>query len=598
MSRAKSLLKNAKRIADCKTPDIIQEPSQDILQRLKDYRANSVLKYSSPVKIGQKVIKLQTQVPSSRSYRPASSPYNEGLLGVKANEKPSHRSNKLSHDLYHQEKSVERLYKGSRILSGNLINFSDDKTESLIEKTTDSEILEFMNSIRVLYPMRFDLELNYEVIKGGPMQDQHTMLGDYYSLKEKLDNLLSNSSDNLKDLSTKQFLNLLLEYNRILRHVLLSLKLNNNDDEATIVEMLWRVIIKLIDNSLILYEQSIIDVRTQMKENVKKITADYQKKLKTLENDSKNKIHELEKKIDNLQETVKNLNSVISAKDKSIQIRDERMNELMEGVNRDKSCIEMTRILKKLDAYISETEDQQHKQVAALSGISHVMSLAENFDNKPISSVKLIQSDLSLPFSPYPELEFPIISKNLFYGLGKCEKIMNKESVLVYLNSCLDECAGDELFIDKLGVHLVEKLNEKVDLNNVLYNIGRVLLVPDCIKTNFFARILGFPCKLFRPFELVLLKINQCLFSVDGKNSEGFLPLYKVIELFFTILPGHQVQVQNLISKLNYHVDFQIDLNIKTWVLICRFYYAFEKTKKPLKFHLEALDSKKEGVSN
>lgn len=597
MSRAKSLLKNAKRIADCKTPDILQEPSQDILQRLKDYRASSVLKHSSPVKLGQKIMKIQGQAPSSRSYRPASSPYNEGMLGVKSSEKPTHRSNNLSRDLYYQEKSVERLYKGSRILADNLVQFSENKSEMLIQRTTSGEILEYMNSIRVLYPLRFDLELNYEVVKGDSKIDQHTMLGDYYSLKEKIDTLLNKSQDNIKDLSSKEFLAILQDYNRVLRHVLLNLKLNNHDDEATIIEMLWRVIIKLIDNALILHEQIVIDLSNKMREKVKKVTNEYQDKLNKLENESKAQIDDLEKKIQKLQETVKNLNSTILTKDKNIQERDERMNELMEGTNRDKSCIEMTRILKKLDAYISETEDQQHKQVAALSGISHVMSLAENFDNKPKSSVKNIQSDLSLPINPFPELTIPILSRNLFYSLQPAQKILDKERVLAYLNSCLDECGGDELFIDKLGVQLVEKIGVKSDLENVLSNIGRILLAPDCTKTRFFSRILGFPMKLYRPFELCLLKINQCLFGIDGKNNEGLLPLNKVIELFLSILPGHQVQVQNLISKLNYFIDFQIDLKLQTWVLICRFYYAFEKTKKPLKFHMEALDSKKEGVS-
>ena len=597
MSRAKSLLKNAKRIADCKTPDILQDPSQDILQRLKDYRASSVLKHSSPVKLGQKIMKIHGQVPSSRSYRPASCQLDGGMAGVKSSEKPTHRSNNLSRDLYYQEKSVERLYKGSRILSENLVHFSDNRSEMLIQRTTSSEILEYMNSIRVLYPMRFDLELNYEVVKGDSKIDQHTMLGDYYSLKEKIDTLLTKSQDNIKDLSSHEFLTVLQEYNRVLRHVLLGLKLNSHDDEATIIEMLWRVIIKLIDNALILHEQIVIDLSNKMREKVKKVTGEFQEKLKKLEISSKTQIDELENKVQRLQETVKTLNSTILTKEKNIQERDERMNELMEGTNRDKSCIEMTRILKKLDAYISETEDQQHKQVAALSGISHVMSLAENFDNKPKSSVKIIQSDLSLPFNPFPELAFPVLSKNLFYSLRPAQKILDKESVLGYLNSCLDECGGDELFIDKLGVQLVDKLGAKSDLENFLSNLGRVLLAPDCTKTKFFSRILGFPMKLYRPFELCLLKINQCLLGIEGKNNEGRLPLFKVIELFSNILPGHQTQVQNLISKLSYYIDFQIDLKLQTWVLICRFYYAFERTKKPLKFHLEALDSKKEGVS-
>src|SRR5574343_1491508 len=101
MSRGKSLLKNAQRLVECKTPDLFPEPGQDLLQKLRDYRTSSVLKYSSPVKIITKVSsKLKEKYPSSRSCRPSSSPYNEALLYSRSIEKPSHRSNKPSQDIY------------------------------------------------------------------------------------------------------------------------------------------------------------------------------------------------------------------------------------------------------------------------------------------------------------------------------------------------------------------------------------------------------------------------------------------------------------------------------------------------------------------
>jgi hypothetical protein len=601
MSRPKSLLKNAQRIAECKTPDLMQEPGQDILQKLRDYRASSVLKYSSPVKVASKgLTKLNEKVPSSRSYRPASSPYGEPSVVTRSGERPGHRSKKLSQDLYYQEKSVERLYKGSRILSGNLFNLNEGSSEKLdmANQTSTNEIQDFLQSIRILYPLRFDLELNYEVIKGKNIQSQHNMMGDFYSLKEKIDDLLRTSPDELKDLSSGEFLKILQEYNRVIRHVLLGLKVNENDDEASILEMLWRIIVKLIDNALIMHEQIVIDLTKKMKEKVKEIDIDAKEKVRKLQNELNFQREEADKKIEKMSETIKLLSSNLSNKEQMIHERDERMNELLEGTNRDKSCIEMTRILKKLDAYISETEDQQHKQVAALSGISHVMSLAENFDGKPESSLTLVQTDVTLPDNRFPELKVPILSKNLFYSLGEPDNLVSRDLVMQYLMATLEDCNGDEVFLVQFGRFLVDRLPSKSEILNFMKKTGQVLLHPTCQKSKFFSRLFGFPHKLFKNFELVLLKISSCLGSIEGKTSNNHIPLFKAIETLQSILPNHQLQVQSILSRLTYTCEVPSDIKKNTWVLVSRFYFAFEKTKKPLKFHLDSLDSKREGFSN
>lgn len=467
----------------------------------------------------------------------------------------------------------------------------------LTSKTSPKDFQDYLQSIRILYPLRFDLELNYEVIQDKNLANQHNMLGDFYSLKENIEDLMKKSPDELKDLSSGEFTGILQDYNRVIRHVLLGLKNNQNHDEAAILEMIWRIIVKLLDNALVMHEQIVIDLTEKMKEKIKIIQKDAKDRIRRLEIENRFQKEEFEKKIEKLTENIKSLNLSIQNKDTYIHERDERMNELLEGTNRDKSCIEMTRILKKLNAYISETEDQQHKQVAALSGISHVMSLAENFDNKPESSSSQIQTDVTLPYSPYPELKSPILSKNLFYPLGPATVPLSKETLIQVLLDSLSDCTGEELFLTRLGRTLVDRYSSKAEILNFLQNLGKILISPDCHKTKLFSKLLGFPNKLFKDFELVLLKLSSCLAGVDGRTSSNFLPFFRVIELFQIILPNHQVQVQNLMSRVNFVADVPGEVKRNVWILICRFYFAFEKTKKPLKFHLESLDGKKEGFS-
>jgi hypothetical protein len=617
MSRAKSLLKNAQRIGDCKTPDLNQEPSQDLLKRLQEYRANSFSKYASPLRNlsekqrthGQNLTKIAVnaaKIGSSRHYRPCTSPYPENILAaVKMIEKPVHKPNKSNIDQYYQEKSNDRLYRGARMLLGKgKSEVPDGETieksgEVMFTETASIEFHEFLDSIRMLYQLRFDLELNYDIVRGDAVVNQHTMLGDYFSLEEKLTELLQTGADSMKTINSAEILKVIQEYNRIVRHILMSLKLKTQNNEATLVEMLWRIVIKLFDNALILHEQSLFDLTEMAKTKTKNTIKEYKEKMSFQLNEFQVTKDDLEKKIDRLQEQVKNLQFAIADKDKYIHDRDKRMNELLEATNRDKSCLEMTRILKKLNNYISETEDQQHKQAAALSGISHVMSLAEKFDGKPETDVKETQTELSLPFNPFPELEKPRLSKSFFYDLyDKAGKSIESAFAIQYLDMALDECAGEEVFIRKYAVVLMRTFTSKADLLRHVKAAGELVIKDSSIKCRLLYRLIGLPKPLDASFEMGLLKISSCLNNIEGKSVDGLLPLHKVIEVFQLILPAYQTQLQNLLSILTCSTSFPIEIKKNLWVLLARFYFALEKTKKPLKFHLDAMDAKKEGISN
>ena len=124
------------------------------------------------------------------------------------------------------------------------------------------------------------------------------------------------------------------------------------------------------------------------------------------------------------------------------------------------------------------------------------------------------------------------------------------------------------------------------------------MLKPGCIKSTLFSILLRFQESIPIEFELSLLKINQCLLGIDNKNTEGFLPLNKIIEVLQLIMPATKEKVEKIISDMNYQINFNIDINRNIWVLLSRFYFALEKTKKPLKFHLDSMDTKKESISN
>lgn len=610
MSRTKSLLRNAQRIGDSKTPDINQEPTQDLLQKLKDYRSSS--KYTSPQKALSKHI--TTPLPnkhnssyqkiSSRSSRPCTSPYPENLANSnKPLENPGHRANKHSHDLYYQDRSNDRLYRGARVLIGkttqeNLTARGNYKDLShFFTSEEKAEFEEFLDSIQLLYPLRFDLELNFELVRGEVTSLQHTMAGDYYSLKEKIEGLLKEQEETMKAITSSEIVKLFQEHNRIVRHVLLGLKLKGDGNEATIVEMLWRIIVKLFDNALVVHERGINEMAEMAKIKSRNILKEYSEKLKFLGEANESTKEDYEKRIEKYQEQIKLLQVTLQAKEKAIALKDEKMADLLEIGNRDKSCIEMSRVLKKLNTYIGETEDQQYKQVAALSDIEYVMKMAETFDSKQECASKLTQTDWSIPDSRFPEFIYPKVSGNYFYPLYRPCPDIDFNVVIRNLKRALDECDGEQQFYKQYGEYLIKNYNRQ-DTEDHLVATAWCLLQNKSVQTSFFSVLLRFQVPISMQFELGLLKINQILISIDNKSAEGYLPLNKTIEALQSAMPSNKDQIERLISSLAFHVSGQIDLKVSLWVLICRFYFALEKTKKPLKFHLEQLDTKKENISN
>ena len=615
MSRTKSLLRNAQRIGNCHTPDLSQEPSQDLLKKLKEYRANSITKYSSPQKpSGSKAMIISPspsknsssyQIMSSRTSRPCTSPYPDTLLRVsnKIAEKPSHQPNKHSHDSSYQERSNDRLYRGARVVIGRpnpegLLEKSERKEVSRhFDREEEMEFADFLDSIRFLYPLRFDLELNFEVIRGEMQVHQNNMLGDYYSLRERIEGLLKSESENMKDITSGEIVKVLQEYNRIVRHILLGLKLKEQDNEAAIVEMLWRVIVKLFDNALILHERNSNDLIDMSKTKAKNLIKDFKEKLTFSEERYVTARDDYEKRIEKYQEQVKSLQSALSIKEKALAERDERMADLLEVGSRDKSCLEMSRVLKKLNVYISETEDQQYKQVAALSGIEHVMKLAQTFDDKEESTVTETQTEWSLPNNSFPEYAEPKISFNYFHALFRpCPDI---EKNLIIRNCCqaLDESDGEQQFYKQYGEHLIKNYS-KTDIENMLVATAWCVLKPDCVKTSLFAALLRFQDSVSVEFELALLKINQVLLGIENKHTDGMLPLNKVIEMLQLLMPSNKEQVETLLSAITCHTYFPIEIKRNIWIGLARLYFALEKTKKPMKFHIDSLDTKKEGISN
>ena len=606
MSTSKSLLRNNQRLGDRNTP----ERSQDLLIKLKEYRVNSASKCASPLKYHSKtksIISKPVPYQQNSSYRfinpsktnrkiPSKCPDNL-LEVVKMIEKPIQTWDKLSPQLYYQEKSDDRLYRGGKITKAKTKeNPSEIKNESnaddhLFTKQQNFEFQEFLYSIHELYPLRFDLELNYQVIQEEVKESQHTMLSDYFLLHEKIENFLTFEAESIKTISSSEFVKILQDYNRIIRHILLRFKLKKEDNEAMLIEMLWRIIVKIFDNALIIHEKNILDLVEMSKIKTKNTIFEFTEKLKISEELFIKTKDDYEKIIKNYQEKISDLQASLAIKEKYITEHDAQIADLVEIINYKNSETGISKNAKDLDGCIDEIDDHQYKQSIRLPKLF----IPDIINEKQGILLKETQTDLSLPNNPFPEYKLPKLSDNYFYKLYKPCSNLNTESVLQNCCKALDECSGEQQFYKQYGDYLIRKY-KKNEIEEQLLATAWKLLEPNCIKSRLFSILLRFQEPISIEFELSLLKINQSLVKVTGKNKEGMLPLYKVIEGFQLFMPNSKEKIEKILSQLTYYIYSKIDINKNIWILLSRLNFALEKSKKSLKFHLELIDSKKEYI--
>lgn len=232
----------------------------DLLSQLSTYKAMNRTRHTSPNKSEfsysaspqKREIRSSFEYKSDSQYRATTAPYNYSILRAARLVEmtpPDHNVSKNSS----QDKSNERLYRGARVQLRTNSKERDSPLFKLADVVSDSketefetelilkekkECSQFVDSLNFMKDLRFDLELNFDIVRGKDENNDTKMLGNYFNLEEKLKNYDSLSIKNMKKYKDEDFVMMLRDYNRILRDTLRALKGKNADDEAIMVEML------------------------------------------------------------------------------------------------------------------------------------------------------------------------------------------------------------------------------------------------------------------------------------------------------------------------------------------------------------------------
>ncbi|CAG9324731.1 unnamed protein product [Blepharisma stoltei] len=606
-SSKKSFIKHAKNLSQ---QSYMESEQIDIVSQFRNYRNQKSKSSISPAKIGS-----YSQSPGKSpgheifhypfppsSARPTSNSRQGALISAKSQD--LHVMRPHGSAAYSTDRNINTVSRSHRYYNrqGKSEDFSIIKlndaspTKSFIQeiefsKLDEDEYRVFLESFSHLHALKFDLELNWEISNGKEcIPPDKGNMGTYYILKDKIQNYKELGLKSMKNYKSEELIEILKEYSRICRDIFRGIKVKgNSNNEVMMLEMLWRLMLKLLDTLMRMHEESINAVVECTRARVRVLSDEHLKYTQQLQSDYERTIAKLTAEINSKTNTIK-----VLTKDKTellgiVANRDQRIAELTEMDKQEASCIEMNRMLSKLNTYITEAESEQLKQVVTLNNISSIMTIAEILGKSPEILEKEIQTAWSIKdFAIFPEIDPPAISLHPFakisFPQADIPASFNIPESHLLFQSVLDKGNGDNDFCFEVLYELIDRFSKSDEVSFNTVEIVKILSSQKDYKSRLFLKMMGIPHHTSIQCQTFVLKINQ-MFRIYQEDNH-LLSLGHLYEFLNTNLNNCRHSCENILSRIEYicpesAASLPIDTSIL--ILLCRLEVSIENSGKSLK---------------
>lgn len=516
-----------------------------------------------------------------------------------------------------QDISVRRLFRGSRDAGMKVENDNllfqlaeiecEDKATDLHIESIEKEVRTFQNyfeSLKYLNCLKFELELNFDLARGKNVQYcESDELGVLYILQDKLE-MLINKKSKANKLSTKEDIaKEFHEYTKVIRDILRRVRSKGAENEAVLLEVLWRLIIKVVDKGLCKFVQ-----RTQLLIENNRVAASRVKRkfMEDYENLQYTKdeiIAEKDREIAQLKTQNVEFKKEVSHLKKLVLEKEIKIAEITELDGRVQAVNDMQNVMRRLTKYIDETETEQQKQAATLNSLSHIMSAVQEFDKKPDTASLECQTDVTIEYVDLPELKEPLLSIHPFYWAGRSESDSDSMSLLMKI---YDDWKGECSFVNKVFEFLMTYHPRKViarkikGISHFLYSIrdtdiGMMFMT----LTEFYGKL---PLQAHQVIGKLKMRLNHHLISLPVAMDVTRAALDKeagsVLLSKLRLKTGHlkETSLPELIE--DERLRGEQSLQEKVSFLLLKLAVTLFKSKKNFKAIIEAGDVLKENISN
>lgn len=478
---------------------------------------------------------------------------------------------------FKKARSINRLHRGLQVrhstppeLKGNPLhtfgNVNDSEhnlrvSMSQLDKER-TELADFTDTLACMQEVKFDLELNHEIARGTQSISPSSLgIGSFYKITEKVREISAYTAigDELFVLELKS----LTEH---FREILRCLRAASMTNEAIILDLFWRGVVKLADTAIVSHKQELVDVQQEAEDSRSSLTQEHLKAAQDLKNATEAESLGHLDTINKLQEKLRALHVEKRELEAKLIEREYELSRVTRLDVREDSVRDMNSLIKKLNSFIKDSENESYRQSITLKNISEIMTLTEQLDDKAPVVQSETQTNWSIRDITFPLLPMPLVSIHPFHFFEgvEAERPVTERELTALLESVITRSSGlkpiwREMLDAIEGINPVEIWHQLQSLPTssaklMLKLLGKDGLMPKQL-TVYLARIV-------RQFELVS----------KGENSLG---LGTVSDLIASMLPKHNAEC--LVSLLVIENEALSPIDI----LLMRFVLAVEKTRKP-----------------
>lgn len=560
-----------------------KNPDEDVLVKLRQYRRLRS-KFASSVKESFSAVGEKNGFSASR---PSSANQTNKIFSALKSQELSPL--KLNSNLIQLEQSVDRLYRGSRPTNKS-IDLQNTPLFQLAEvisedkqKETEDKIMEndkemnknLLTNLVYLSSLQFELGLNREIVRNKELSPPEKPLGIFYTLQEKMVSKLDINS--IKDCKLDYVTKELKGFSRLFRDILRGIASKNCEEEGIMIEMLWTILMKFIDDCISIHEYSLNSVIESTRSHLRFISEDYKKKFRSFNDASDTKISELEKEISELNNKILILTKEKTEVTKNLNDKSRILTELTEIESQEKACVELRSLLVRLSSYITESETEQTKQASTLNRLSFMIKTSDLLQKKPDFFSIETQTVWEISESYLEELNKPIVSRYpLFSILIKNVKVPPKLNAISLCNNALENCDGQLSYFKELLIFLMSLYKEKDNIIEATRGIYYQLLQTKTPASQFYLGLLNHSQPCYLKIEQTIFKLNL-LFIKKFEDTPVTIP--KFLEFLYTYLNEEKEFCEEVLEIACKVQGFKDVYN----VLLYRFQLAVEKLGKGFK---------------
>mmetsp|Transcript_9814 Transcript_9814/g.19316 ORF Transcript_9814/g.19316 Transcript_9814/m.19316 type:complete len:751 (-) Transcript_9814:2139-4391(-) len=478
---------------------------------------------------------------------------------------------------FKKARSINRLHRGLQVrqgtppeLQGNPLhtygNISDsDHTMRVSQTQLDrerNELDDFTSTLQCKQEIKFELELNHSIVRTSHTVNPSNLgLGSFYKINEKVREISTYSS-----IDSEAFILELKSMTEHLREVLRSLKFNSMSNEAVILDIFWRGVVKLGDTIVKTHAEELLRFKEEAEHSKQSIAYRHLKATEDFKQSTEEESAKLIEKISKLQAKLHAIQLEKREIEGKLIEREYELSRVTHLDVREDSVRDMNSLIKKLNTFIKDSESESYRQAVTLKSISDIMTLAEKLDDKVPLALAESQTDWTVRDICFPLLAMPLISihpLHFFEGVETERPATEREMTALFENVITRSTGLKPIWRELLevvdGINPVEIWNQLHNMTSSSSKLMLKLLGKDGLMPK---QLTAYLARLIKQFETVS----------KGENSLG---LGMISDMVTALLPKNNAE--SLISLLNIENETLNPIDI----LLLRFVLAVEKTRKP-----------------